>query len=109
MQIEHVRGDTWQGWPQVEILLNGEPLDLTGASILMQFRRSHTAPEVAKEFSTGNGITITDGPAGKFSVAPAILGMVSASFVWDVQLTLSSGRVLTPLAGTLFLTPDVSR
>ncbi|WP_035606258.1 hypothetical protein [Haloferula sp. BvORR071] len=109
ISITQKRGDTWAGWSQVEILVNDEALDLTGAAILMQFRRSHTSPEVAKEFSTGNGITITAPTEGKFSVAPAILDMVASTYVFDVQLTLASGRVLTPISGTFTLTPDVSR
>lgn len=69
VNISHKRGDTWGGWPEVTIALNAAPLDLTGASILMQLRKSPTAPDVAAEWATGDGITLPDPEAGKFAVA----------------------------------------
>lgn len=102
--ITQTRGDTWAGL-LVEILLNGEPLDLTGATTLCQFRRSHTAPEIAKELT----VTVTNGAAGLLTIEPTTFEMPPRTYVGDLQLTLSSGRVLTPISFSLVLTPDVSR
>jgi len=103
--ILHKRGDTWLGWPEVEILLNGEPLDLTGATFLMQARRSATAPEVAFSFEP----VATEPAEGKLAVPGAIIDAPAGAYVYDVEITLSSGRVLTPISGTFTITPDVSR
>jgi hypothetical protein len=103
--ISHKRGDTWQGWPEVEILLNGEPLDLTGASFRMQARRSATAPDVAFFFEP----VATEPAEGKFAVPGAIIEAPAGAYVYDVEITLSSGRVLTPISGSFTITPDVSR
>jgi hypothetical protein len=105
INISARRGDTWLGWPEVEILLNDAPLDLTGAAFLMQARRSATAPEVAFEFEP-----VATAPAeGKFTVPASVIDAPAGSFVYDCQVTLASGRVLTPISGTFEILADVSR
>ena len=105
VNITHKRGDSWSGWAEVEILLNGEPLDLTGASFLMQARRSATSPEVAFSFEP----VATEPNEGKFMVPGAVIDAPAAQYVYDVELTLASGRVLTPISGVFTITPDCSR
>lgn len=109
VNISHKRGDSWGGWPEVTINLNAAPLDLTGSSILLQVRKSPTAPEVAAEWATGDGITILDPEAGQFAVEGRIIDLLAGTYVYDVELTLASGRVLTPIYGTFEILTDVSR
>lgn len=103
--IDHLRGDTWLGYPSISVQLNGEPLDLSGANILMQMRRSPSASEVAKEFT----VTMVDELAGAFRVEPTIMDCPPSTYFADIELTLADGRVLTVISLIFNILPDVSR
>jgi hypothetical protein len=42
------------------------------------------------------------------AMTPAMYADCPSTGVWDVQLTFSDGRVTTPLAGKVTITPDVT-
>lgn len=106
----HKRGDTFLGISEIEVLINGLALDLTGASVLMQLKKVAGSDTVAKEFSTDNAlITITDATAGKIAIESCIIDILPFNYVYDIEVTLASGRVLTVLEGTWEITSDVSR
>lgn len=106
----HLRGDTWAGFAEIEILLNGEPVDLTGASARMQIRRSKGSPTLLMEWSTSDDtITLTEPSEGKFAVVGRVIDLPAGSVVWDIELTLASGRVLTVAGGSWEILGDVTR
>jgi hypothetical protein len=104
----HLRGDTWVGIPEIIIRTNGQPLSLSGANILMQFRKDIDS-SVALELSTdNNGIVITDALNGKLSIPEVLITMQYGTYKYDLQVTASSGFVKTYLMGTWKIVADVS-
>jgi hypothetical protein len=106
----HTSGDTWRGLAMT-VTLNGTPLDLTGATVLMQMRKLAASVDVAYEWKsdgTGPQIQITDAAAGKVTIMKrTITGF--GSLMFDIQVTTSDGVVRTVASGTLPITQDVSR
>ncbi len=104
----HLRGDTWEGIEEIVISKNGLPLNLTDASVLMQFRKDVDSP-VALELSTDNGgVLITDGPGGKIKVPGTRILMQYGTYNYDLQVTLADGFVKTYLKGTWKIVADIS-
>jgi hypothetical protein len=103
------QGDTWQGLT-IEFLIDSVAVNLTGASILMQLRKTFCDNTVALEFSTDDGSIVIDNPStGHFSIEPIIISISPRQYVYDTQLTLASGRVITLLEGNFTVTPTVTR
>jgi hypothetical protein len=106
----HVRGDSWQGFAEIAVTLNGDPLDLSGASARMQIRRSKGSPTVLLEWSTGDDtISFTEPSEGKFAIAGRVIDLPPGEVVFDIELTLASGRVLTVAGGSWLIVGDVTR
>jgi hypothetical protein len=108
--IEIFNGDTRKAI-RITTLINDAPLDLTGASILMQVRKTKESEEVLKEITNLDGITIVDPPMdGIFIIDKQIFNFsISGVFYYDIQITLSNGEVHTYIGGTLTVTMDCSR
>lgn len=106
----HTSGDTWRGLAMT-ITLNGTPLNLTGATVLMQMRKLAASADKLYEWKsdgTDPQIEITDAIAGKVTVKKrTIVGF--GSLVFDIQVTTADGVVRTVASGTLPITQDVSR
>ena len=102
--ITHRRGDTYQG-AAFSFSLNGSPLDLTGAAVLMQIKKNSADSTAVLEFTEADG-TIDD---NTFALSPVIIGVAPRAYVYDLQITLASGRVITPVSGTFEILSDVSR
>jgi hypothetical protein len=98
--IRVMKGDTWT----VEGRLKdseGTPIDLTGATILAQLRKSSTSAT-----STALDAEITDAAGGIFTFGQE---EAETGGVYDVQITMSGGSVRTYLGGQILVTQDVSR
>lgn len=109
--ITHYRGDTFLGFT-VNLSLSGSPIDLTGASIKMQIKSKDSDADAKYEASTDNGkIEITDAVNGQFKVLEdTIIDLVPKEYKYDVQVTLNTGKVLTPIKNTTFtIEADVTR
>lgn len=108
----HKSGDYWPGLPSFSIEVDGEPLDLTGAVVLMQFKRFPADSAAALALtSAGEGAKIVigeDPTEGVFSVSGQTITLPPALYYWDVQTTIS-GQPKTWVGGTWKITPDVSR
>lgn len=104
MDFTHTKGDTWNG-AIFEILENGTPLDLTGATFLCQIKKHATDSDSVLELSP----QVTDGAAGKLEIAALVIDIPARQYVFDIQITLASGRILTPISGTFTILQDVSR
>lgn len=104
-------GDSWNGM-EIEILNDDDsPKDLTGATILCQFRDrvgSYTPPVLT--FATAdNSILIPDPTNGKFNFVGRIINVKPTTYYFDIQITFGDGMVNSQLAGQWTVKPDVSR
>ena len=88
------------------------PVDLTGCTARMQIREAIESPEVLVSLTTANGGITLGGPAG--TVALRIEADTTAAFEWragvfDLEIEFADGTVRRLLAGTVTVSPEVTR
>ena len=112
----HTKGDTFPGRTfEIKIktdpadITDGAPLDLTNASIRMQLRMSPTHP-VSHELSTDNDMIIIDhNPLlGVFQVKEQIIDFPANNYVYDIEISWTSGKVKTYISGTWLIIQDIT-
>ena len=104
----HKRGDTYMGAEFTLSYSDGSHPDLTGASIVMKFRKRN-APNKVYTFSTATGeLTITDEMGAKFTIDEQVIAWDSGLYDYDVQITFASGYVDTPVGGRFQIEQDVT-
>lgn len=100
------RNDTFNG-TQFTITVNSTLLDLTGYSIKMAVKSKIKKDSVLTLTST-SGITISNSTAGVFQVDSQIFTQPAGKYVYDIQLTSSSGVVKTYVSGNFDILPDIT-
>jgi hypothetical protein len=83
-----VIGDTFTE-KVITMTREGLPIDLTGASIAIQFRAKSKAGTLGKSISVGSGITITDATAGILTIAAFTVTMAVDRYFYDAEFTIS--------------------
>lgn len=101
------RGDTLVLDVVLTDTTTGLVLDLTGYSALAQIRA--TADAASADASLAAVLTPAEGKVTLTLSAAASAALTITTGVWDLQLTDGSGVVRTYLAGSVTVTPDVSR
>lgn len=101
------RGDTYNG-ALFTVQLNGAVVDLTGASVLIQFRESYSAQSVL-DLSVGSGVTLTAPTEGTFRLDPRVFTIRPGVYKFEIRLTLSSGIIKTWIGGTATILEDIAR
>jgi hypothetical protein len=86
---------------------NGNPLDLTGYTANAQIRRgpADQNPAVAAEMA----VLIVLPNQINLSVSHTVTVKLSGRYQWDLQLVTAAGAVTTMLAGTVEVTPEITR
>jgi len=105
---DHIRGDTWNGINSISLSKDGNPLQLSGANILMQFRKDVDSPINLELSTSNNGITITSAVSGIIQIPPALITMNYGTYKYDLQITLLDKSVKTYMKGTWTIVPDIS-
>ena len=114
LNLKFVRGDSYSF--NAAIILNGQPVDLTGGIVRMTAKWSVSdidANAVFQLSSATSGITITSATAGEIRVdipssATTSLPAKKVELPFDIQFVNSVGKVFTVLYGTLVIVPDVT-
>lgn len=103
------RGDSWSGFMS-QITMNGTPLNLSGSLIKMDLKKdSCDCSAVLALSSPDAGITILNPLSGIFQVDPRIIDILPRDYDYDIQITLSSLQVITPMGGIFTILSDVTR
>ena len=105
--ITVVSRDTWGG-VTFTVTVNGSPLNLTGASILMQARQSRALPVVFSASTTDETIIVTTPASGSFRIKEGIVSAAPGVYLYDVQITLQSREVKTYIHGTFTVLEDIT-
>lgn len=92
--------------------VNEDPVNLTGAEIRMQIRRSVNSDDVLLELSTTNGRIISGGATGDITLR--LVESVSAAIEWrrgvyDLEVEASDGTVTRLLQGAITISREVTR
>jgi len=105
----HRTGDTWKGIKNITIFRRGSALDLTDAVARMQVRHQTDSPHLI-EFSSQNGtIIFTDAENGVLQIPQVLVDIPVGNYLWDLQITLSSGEVKTFIGGEWNIIPDITK
>ena len=108
MNFSHIKGDTFDE-VAFSIKINNIALDLTGATIKMQLKKSSNSPASLSLSSVSSaGITITSPSAGLFKINEQIIDIEVFNYAYDIQLTLASGVVKTYVSGTFNITKEIT-
>lgn len=103
---DHIKGDTWNG-AQFTIIVNGAPLDITGAVIRATFK--HTTCKRKYELSTTNSaITIVDGGGGVFQFNKSVIDWVAGQYDYDIEFRLADDTVRTYIIGSFLIVEDIT-
>jgi len=106
-----LKGDTF---PSVTFTLTdslGDPTDLTGATLLLQFRRGSELGAIALQVTDGAGLTVatpTSGIVVLDSWEPITWEI--GVYYYDLQITFAgtTGKIKTPVKGTVEIEQDTS-
>jgi len=108
MNFSHIKGDTFDE-VAFSIKINNIALDLTGATIKIQLKKSSDSPASLSLTSVSSaGITITSPSAGLFKINEQIIDIEVFNYAYDIQLTLASGVVKTYVSGTFNITKEIT-
>jgi len=114
LNLKMVRGDTYSF--TAAIILNGDPVDLTGGVVRMTAKWSVSDTDGSAVFqlsSAATGITITDAINGEISVVigaslTTSLPAKKVELPYDIQFVDAAGLIYTVLYGTLTVVPDIT-
>ena len=87
-------------------------VNLTGYTADMQFRVSPYATSILYEASTANGAIVLGGATGTITITiPAVTttGFTFRQAVYDLKMTSPGGVVTRLLAGSVTVSPEVTR
>jgi hypothetical protein len=100
LHLHHKKGDTFDAVP-MEVKKNNVPMDLTGAVIKMQLRKSFNDIEAALTLTSvdNSGLTITNATAGQFKINAQIIDIPVFNYVYDIQFTFPDGTIDTFVKG----------
>ena len=100
MNFTHIKGDTFDE-VAFSIKINNVVLDLTGAVIKMQLKKSGdlTVAILALTSVAAGGV---------FKINQQIINIEVFNYVYDIQLTLASGVVKTYVSGTFSVTQEIT-
>ena len=107
----HLKGDTYprENDYVYTILKNGDPLDLTGALIEIEFRVSADHdPVMTWSTATGEVVIDVDPTLGKFKYAEQIIDLKAGVYKYDVQITIDDVKA-TYLKGDLTIVQDITQ
>jgi hypothetical protein len=109
MNFTHIKGDTFDK-VDFSIKINNVVLDLTGATIKMQLKKTANSAVPSLSFTSvaSAGITITNPTGGLFKINEQIIDIEVFNYSYDIQLTIASGVVKTYVSGTFNITKEIT-
>lgn len=105
---KHYKDDTLEAI-EFTIQEDGVEVDLTGVTILMQFKKTAKSNTVFLQLEVGIGLTLTDPTNGLVTLDAFIPTLAVGTYIYDAQFTFPSGKVKSYFGGNLQIVQDVSR
>lgn len=101
---DHRTGDTFRAI-DIALKINGEAVDLTGASVLAQVRTAPDSAVVAMTLST----SIHNASTGLLRINEQAVNLAAGMYYYDLQITMPTGFRETYLTGSWQILQDVTR
>lgn len=107
--ITRKRGDTYADEFVVRHKTTGLPINVTGCTFLLTVDPERAPATAANNVYQLTGV-VTDGPGGRVEFAPtATQANQVGTFYYDVQMTDTSGRKRTVVAGKYKYVQDITK
>jgi len=110
---DHFSGDTFKAKILTLQLDDETPIDITGCTFLMQFRKEKIGVNdnpVAFEWSSeDDSFEITDAENGKLQMNKKVITADFGNYVSDLQMTLANGDIQTLFSAKMKIIQDISR
>lgn len=103
---DHVTGDTFAGKTFTALDAAGDAVDLTGATITMEFRRGKR-PAVAT-MVLGTGLSVVTAASGTFKIDEQVIAWEPSVYSFDAEVELAGGDVITTASGRWAIIDDVT-
>ena len=89
--------------------VTSNPIDLTGATIRVQFRYRKKTGTTVKDMAIGTGVTVTT-PANGIVTIDAFepITFEVDTYYYDIEITFSTGKIKTYVQGTFKVLQDVT-
>lgn len=102
-------GDTAE-LQEIQIVEDGFPVDLTGATVRMQVRQGPGQPILISNTSVASsGIVISDATEGTFKVGGYENPDIEAALIYDIEVEFSNGDIRTYLTGSYLIYAQVTK
>lgn len=111
LQFTHKKGDTFEEVP-FQVKINNIVVNLTGATIKMQLRKTYEDTEAALSLTSAGsaGITLSNAANGEFKINKQIIDIPVYNYLYDIQITFSDGTVKSSwIYGSFNITNEVTR
>lgn len=102
-------GHYWKG-AQIQILVNGTPFDLTGATMKMWIVATEGATTPLLELSTANSkLEITNAATGTFKIKPQTFNLPEGKYPYDILITIGSDTYNDYVQGYVIVKPRITQ
>ncbi len=106
--IIHKRGDSlWRGWEYYSDPDYTIPIDIQSSDFNLEVKSADRLRTIFL-FSIGSGLTITGVNRLELDLAEMADAIKAGAYIYDLQKTLSDGRVTTIMEGEFLLNHDVT-
>jgi hypothetical protein len=105
-----IKGDTFTGLKMTfydGVGLEKTPMDLTGASVVIAFKKGAGQNAVFAFKTLDATITIPDPESGEIFLQPRLMDYPAMTYIFDVEVTFLSGTVKTYFKGNWRVCQDV--
>ncbi len=106
---DRIKNDTFRSVQFTLTDENSDPIDLTGATIEIEFRFRCKTGSVVKSVSVGSGITVAT-PANGILVLDAFtpVDWAADTYYYDCEIGFSDGTIQTPVQGMVEILQDTT-
>lgn len=91
-----------------ELSIDGQPIDLSGATVRMQVRPDYGSNTLSLAFTEGDGITVT-GTSHNMIEIKKLVTIASGQYVYDLEVQYSNGDVKTYVKGNFIIQEDSTK
>jgi len=100
---DHYKGDA------TKLVTINSGMDLTGASIILDYRLTKNGPSALRQSTALGTIVISATPTDMtFTIPSQIINIASGKYFFDIEITPSTGLPVTIIEGTRKIKQDVS-
>jgi hypothetical protein len=89
------------------VVVNAVAMNLTGATIVIKFKKWNSVKDIQKTLAVGTGITITNAVGGIFRVDSFVMDWKPDTYLFDIDITPADGIKRNWLKGKWVVTQNI--